>query len=59
MFWEKKLGDWVNSIKERSALPLRLELWNGQQLDFGQHAPQVTVRVPHASALSYLLTPSL
>ncbi|MEN3291259.1 MAG: cyclopropane-fatty-acyl-phospholipid synthase, partial [Burkholderiales bacterium] len=59
MFWEKKLGDWVDSIKERSALPLRLELWNGQRLDFGQHVPQVTVRVPHASALSYLLTPSL
>lgn len=59
MFWEKKLGNWVDSIRDRTALPLRLELWNGQQLDFGQHAPQVTVRVPHASALSYLLTPSL
>ena len=59
MFWEKKLGNWVDSIRDRTALPLRLELWNGQQLDFGQHAPQVTVKVPHASALSYLLTPSL
>jgi len=59
VFWEKKLGNWVDSIRDRTALPLRLELWNGQQLDFGQHAPQVTVKVPHASALSYLLTPSL
>lgn len=59
VFWEKKLGDWVDSVRERNALPLRLELWNGQKLDFGQTAPQVTVRVPHASALSYLLTPSL
>jgi cyclopropane-fatty-acyl-phospholipid synthase len=59
VFWEKKLGSWVSSIRERSALPLRLELWNGQRLDFGQHAPQVTIRVPHVSALSYLLTPSL
>ena len=59
MFWEKKLGNWVDSVRERTALPLRLELWNGQQLDFGQHAPQVTVKVPHASALQYLLTPSL
>ncbi len=59
MFWEKKLGSWVDSIRDRSALPLRLELWNGQRLDFGQHAPQVTIRVPHASALNYLLTPSL
>jgi cyclopropane-fatty-acyl-phospholipid synthase len=59
MFWERKLDNWVDHIRSNSALPLRLELWNGQQLDFGQHAPQVTVRVPHASALSYLLTPSL
>ena len=59
MFWEKKLGSWVDDIRSQAALPLRLELWNGQQLDFGQQAPQVTVRVPHASALSYLLTPSL
>ncbi|MGE5621606.1 MAG: class I SAM-dependent methyltransferase [Bacillota bacterium] len=59
MFWEKKLGSWVDSIRDRSALPLRLVLWNGQQLDFGQQSPHVTVKVPHASALSYLLTPSL
>lgn len=59
MFWEKKLGNWVDSIRSQAALPLRLELWNGQRLDFGQQAPQVTIRVPHVSALSYLLTPSL
>ncbi len=59
MFWEKKLGSWVDNIRGRAALPLRLELWNGQQLDFGQHTPHVTVRIPHASALTYLLTPSL
>jgi cyclopropane-fatty-acyl-phospholipid synthase len=60
VFWEKKLGSWIDSIRERSALPLRLELWNGQHLDFAQHAPpQVTIRVPHVSALTYLLTPSL
>lgn len=59
MFWEKRLGSWAESVRSRAALPLRLELWNGQRLDFGQQAPQVTIRVPHASALTYLLTPSL
>jgi cyclopropane-fatty-acyl-phospholipid synthase len=59
MFWEKRLEHWVNGIRGQSSLPLRLQLWNGQQFDFGQLAPQVTIRVPHASALSYLLTPSL
>jgi len=59
VFWEKKLGSWVDSIRNQAAVPLRLELWNGQRLDFGPAAPSVTVKVPHASALSYLLTPSL
>ena len=59
MFWEKKLGSWVDSVRNQAALPLRVELWNGQKLDFGKQSPQVTVRVPHASALSYLMTPSL
>ena len=59
MFWEKRLGSWVDSIRHQDALPLRLELWNGQRLDFGQQAPRVTIRVPRASSLTYLLTPSL
>jgi cyclopropane-fatty-acyl-phospholipid synthase len=59
MFWEKRLENWIDDIRDQSALPLRLQLWNGRQFDFGQTTPQVTVRVPHASSLSYLLTPSL
>jgi cyclopropane-fatty-acyl-phospholipid synthase len=60
VFWEKKLENWVNEVRHRAAIPLRLELWNGQKFDFGIYAaPEVTVRVPHVSALTYLLTPSL
>ncbi len=59
MFWEKRLNHWVEKIRQHAALPLRLQLWNGRQFDFGDRVPQVTVRVPDASALSYLLTPSL
>ena len=59
MFWEKKLGNWIESLRSQTALPLRLQLWNGQQFDFCQQAPQVTVKVPRASALTYLLNPSL
>lgn len=59
MFWEKKLVSWVDSIRDQTALPLRLELWNGQKLDFDRHAPKVTIRVPKATALGYLLQPSL
>lgn len=60
MFWEKKLGNWMDNLRGRSTLPLRLELWNGQRFDFGEQAPpKVTIRVPQLSALPYLLTPSL
>lgn len=59
MFWEKKLTQWVEDNRNRSALPLRLELWNGQQFDFSTGHPDVTIRVPHSSAINYLLTPSL
>lgn len=59
MFWEKKLTQWVENVRSRSTLPLRLELWNGQRFDFGAGHPDITVRVPHVSAINYLLTPSL
>lgn len=59
MFWEKRLEHWAERIRNRSALPLRVELWNGQQLSFSTERPQVIIRVPQVSALAYLLTPSL
>lgn len=59
MFWERKLEHWVDGVRHQTVLPLRLQLWNGRQFDFGHPAPQVTIRVPHVSALSYLLKPSL
>ncbi|HEY0844973.1 MAG TPA: cyclopropane-fatty-acyl-phospholipid synthase family protein [Noviherbaspirillum sp.] len=60
MLWEKKLESWIENLRGRSTLPLRLELWNGQRFDFDEQAPpKVTIRVPEVSALSYLLTPSL
>lgn len=59
MFWEKKLSAWVEEIRRASAIPLRLVLWNGSQFDFSNSTPQVTLRIPHVSALSYLFQPSL
>ncbi|MBS1169737.1 MAG: cfa2 [Burkholderiaceae bacterium] len=57
--WEKKLTNWVDGIRNQAALPLRLELWNGKQYDFSSNNPNVTIRIPGVSSLSYLLTPSL
>lgn len=59
MFWEKKLENWANGIRERLALPMRVDLWNGQQLSLSHEQPEVIIRVPHASALACLFTPSL
>jgi cyclopropane-fatty-acyl-phospholipid synthase len=59
MYWEKKLEHWVDGIRHQAALPLRLQLWNGQHFDFGQQSPQVTVKVPDVSSLPFLLKPSL
>jgi cyclopropane-fatty-acyl-phospholipid synthase len=59
MIWEKQLEQWATKIRGQAALPLRLDLWNGQRLQFSNGAPQVIIRVPHVSALKYLLQPSL
>jgi cyclopropane-fatty-acyl-phospholipid synthase len=59
VFWEKKLNAWVENVRNASALPLRLVLWNGQQYDFSKEAPEVTLKVPQASAITSLLNPSL
>jgi cyclopropane-fatty-acyl-phospholipid synthase len=60
MFWEKKLAQWVEEVRTKANLPARLVLWDGQQHDFGQFAaPRVTLHVKSATALPYLLEPSL
>ena len=59
MFLQNRLSAWVSGIRQQMALPLRLELWNGQQIDFSGDAPRVTIRLPNMSAARYLLTPSL
>ena len=59
MFNQMRLTNWRDDVRNHVALPLRVELWNGQQLDFSGHAPKVTIRVPRPSSLRYLLSPSL
>lgn len=59
MFWEKRLASWISRMRHQSALPLRVQLWNGRYFDLSPRAPEVTIHVPRASALPYLLNPSL
>ena len=59
MFYQTRLSAWSSGLRQQHALPLRIALWDGQQLDFSSDPPRVTIRVPCARALRFLLSPSL
>ena len=59
MFVQNRLSAWIEGVRQQMALPLRIELWNGQQIDFSSDAPRVTIRLPSVASARYLLTPSL
>ena len=59
MFNQIRLSAWSTGVRNKLSLPLRVELWNGQRIDFSSEPPRVTIRVPDAAALRYLLSPSL
>lgn len=59
MFNQLRLSAWSTDIRNKVAVPLRVELWNGKRFDFSHDAPRVVIRVPRPGALRYLLSPSL
>ncbi|WP_288381864.1 cyclopropane-fatty-acyl-phospholipid synthase family protein [uncultured Massilia sp.] len=59
MFEQMKLRAWSTGLGDKLKLPLRVELWDGERLDFSTDPARVTIRVPHRSALRYLRSPSL
>ena len=59
MFNQLRLNAWRTDVRSKLNIPLRVELWNGRQLDFSDEPPRVTIRVPNAGAVRHLLSPSL
>ena len=59
MFDQMKLSAWTSGIRSKYNLPLRVELWNGEQVDLSSEQPRVKIRVPSPGSLRYLLSPSL
>jgi cyclopropane-fatty-acyl-phospholipid synthase len=59
VFNEMKLTAWSTGLRSKLSLPLRVELWNGEHIDLSSETPRVTIRIPQASSLRYLLSPSL
>lgn len=58
MFFEKRFLKAISQIGSQVAVPLRIELWNGRQIDLSSD-PNVTVTIPHPSALRYFISPNL
>jgi cyclopropane-fatty-acyl-phospholipid synthase len=59
VFDQMKLSAWTAGIRNKFNLPLRVELWNGQQVDLSSEQPRVKIRVPSPGGLRYLLSPTL
>jgi cyclopropane-fatty-acyl-phospholipid synthase len=58
MFLEHRFEQEINRIGKSTAIPLRLELWNGRRIDLSSR-PTVTVAIPRRSALQYFIAPDL
>ncbi|HLT26506.1 MAG TPA: cyclopropane-fatty-acyl-phospholipid synthase family protein [Zeimonas sp.] len=55
---EKQVTKYLESMREKHPLPLRVRLWNGSSIELDE-SPRVELRVKDASAARYLLKPSL
>ncbi|WP_424647603.1 class I SAM-dependent methyltransferase [Chromobacterium vaccinii] len=59
MAWQNDMEQWAQQIRQRNPFAARL-VWDDRQIDFGAfERPLVTLYVREASALRYLLSPSL
>ncbi|WP_332879072.1 cyclopropane-fatty-acyl-phospholipid synthase family protein [Massilia sp. S19_KUP03_FR1] len=58
MFNEMKLSAWSTGVRSKLTVPVRIELWNGRQIDLSGEPPRVTIRLPKPATLRYLLSPS-
>jgi cyclopropane-fatty-acyl-phospholipid synthase len=60
MVLQKQFTQWAENIRERANVQARLVLWDGQHFDLGRFStPLVTVHVKGASALPYLVSPTM
>ena len=58
MLLESRIRRIIGELSGKVQLPLALELWNGERYDLSP-SPTVTLRVPSAGALRYLIKPNL
>ena len=58
MILESQIEKMVGELRAQMSLPLAIELWNGRRYTLGER-PTVTLRVPTASSLKYLVNADL
>ena len=58
MVLESQIEKMVGELRAQMSLPLAIELWNGRRYALGER-PTVTLRVPTASSLKYLMNADL
>jgi cyclopropane-fatty-acyl-phospholipid synthase len=58
VFLENRLEKLVEHVRATEPVPLRIKLWSGKDYELGPD-PMVTVTVPKATALRYLVAPDL
>ncbi len=58
MVLESQIEKMVGELRAQASLPLAIELWNGRRYALGDR-PTVTLRVPAASSLKYLMNADL
>ena len=58
MVLESQIEKMVGELRAQASLPLAIELWNGRRYALGER-PTVTLRVPTASSLKYLMNADL
>jgi cyclopropane-fatty-acyl-phospholipid synthase len=58
MFRLNRLEKMIEEVKRTQPVPLRVRLWSGRCFELGPD-PRVTLTLPNAGALRYLMSPSL
>jgi cyclopropane-fatty-acyl-phospholipid synthase len=58
VFIENRIQRLVEQVRSTTAIPLRLQLWNGHRFDLSAH-PTVIITIPKPSALRYFISPDL
>jgi cyclopropane-fatty-acyl-phospholipid synthase len=58
VFWDRPIDQALNRLKQRVQAPVRVVLWDGREVNLGDEAPRVTLRLNNARTAAALSRPS-